>query len=43
MVALKAHADDPEARLESVKVVNTETDFTIDPERDLLDYWGGLD
>jgi len=43
MAAWKLCANDPEARFAEVEVVNRESDFTIDPERDLLDYWGGVD
>ncbi len=43
MAALRLRSEDPEARFASIEIVNTETKYTIDPERDLLDYLGGVD
>ena len=43
MAALALRAEDPDARFASIEVVNTETEYTVDPERDLLDYLGGVD
>lgn len=43
LAALRVRASDPEVRLADVEIVNREADFKIDPERDLLDYWGGMD
>ncbi len=31
---------DPGSRFGEVRVINTETSFEIDPDEDLLDYWG---
>ncbi len=36
-------ADQPEARYSVVEVTQVETEFVIDRERDLLDYWGKVD
>jgi hypothetical protein len=30
---------DPESAIVSVEIVKVETEFKIDPARDLLDYW----
>jgi hypothetical protein len=43
MAAVRAHADNPEAGFGVVEIVSSDTTFKIDPERDLLDYWGGMD
>jgi hypothetical protein len=43
MAALKMRSNHPDANFDSVEVVNRETDFKIDQERDLLDYLGGMD
>jgi hypothetical protein len=40
MAALRLVRDRPEARFSTVEVVNVETDFTLDPQNDLRDYWG---
>lgn len=43
MAASRLLTDNPEARFSGVEIINVEDDFDIDPEHDLLDYWGGLD
>ena len=43
LAALRVRADDPGVRFADVEIVNREAEFKIDLERDLLDYWGGMD
>jgi len=43
MAALRLLYDQPEARFSGVEITLVEDDFKIDPEHDLLDYWGGID
>ena len=43
MAALRLLHDQPEARSSGVEMTLVEDDFKIDPEHDLLDYWGGID
>ena len=40
MAALRLVRERPEARFSTVEVVRVESDFTLDPESDLRDYWG---
>jgi hypothetical protein len=40
IAALLQARNDPDSRLGSVEIVEIELDFSIDPENDLLDYWG---
>jgi hypothetical protein len=42
MAADRLMADQPEARYSGIEVTNVETEFVIE-DRDLLDYWGGID
>jgi hypothetical protein len=43
MAALRQQGIDPSTRLRSVEVIAVEDQFVIDPDGDLLDYWGGCD
>lgn len=43
MATSRLLSDDPEARFSGVEVTMVEEEFEIDPEHDLLDYWGGID
>lgn len=40
MAALRLIRDRPDARFSTVEVVSVESDFKLDPEHDLRDYWG---
>lgn len=39
IAALRQARNDPESRLGTVEIVEVETEFSVDPENDLLDYW----
>jgi len=43
MATARLLRDQPEARFSGIEITMTEDTFEIDPEHDLLDYWGGLD
>lgn len=42
MAALRQAGADPSMRLRTVDVIDVEDEFIVDPESDLLDYWGGF-